>query len=65
MLATCLKGERHVQVINWTSLPLKLGLGAGAAHEPSLLQVIQPEEHLWLPCIRTEPGMLCMQPAGQ
>ena len=45
-------------------MALNIGLGAVPGHESSSLQTIQPEGHMWLPCIRAEPGILSIQPAG-
>ncbi|KAK9798969.1 hypothetical protein WJX73_003190 [Symbiochloris irregularis] len=52
-----------LQVINWTSIPLRVGLRLSSP-EPRTLETLQPEGQMWLPCIRTEPGMLCIKPAG-
>lgn len=53
------------QVQNSTNIPLYVGLQAPLGLEPRKLGILAPGQNLWLPVIRAEPGLLCLQPSGR
>eukprot|EP00884_Botryococcus_braunii_P001070 jgi/Botrbrau1/10964/Bobra.0383s0018.1 len=53
-----------VQVQNLTRIPLNVGLQTPLGLEPTKLGVLGPCMTLWLPVLRAEPGLLCLQPSG-
>jgi hypothetical protein len=52
------------QVLNATALALRIGWRHPLALEPSVLQVLGPRDTIWLPLLRAEHGLFCIQPAG-
>ena len=53
------------QVVNRTSMQISLGLKHSMRMDPAELGSLAAGRHMYLPVLRPEPGMLCIQPLGE
>ena len=52
-------------MINWTDMPLRVGLKGPLGRDFSFLETVAPGEQLQLPSVRAESSMIRLRPAGE
>ena len=64
---TAAKGELcwALQVVNHTMLRLNIGERTSLKRDVKIIQTLAPHESFCLSACRSEPGLICFQPAGK